>query len=276
MDSNGFNTMYESNQGGQPGKAPNIFKQFAYAFVPPKYNSLAKVKVGSMIGFVVLLTLIATVVSAVKFFIGFAAFQEGDFLENFPEFGLRNGKFFIDEEFVYDEGNTFIYATDEIDAFDYEDAEYISDMGYDNILLVSRERLSVMQDGEYQSARFRDLDIGDNVTIDRDWFVETIVPLFSVFAVIGYVVFYIFRVLWYFFCALLYFLIALIVAAIMQKKVSAGALYKTAVYSKVLMFVVAFALSLIPIVHISVPGIIRTIITIAFMCFAIYKLPNNV
>lgn len=53
-------------------KVPNIFEQFAYAFVPPKYGSPVKVKVGSMIGFVVLLTLLATILSAVKFFIDFS------------------------------------------------------------------------------------------------------------------------------------------------------------------------------------------------------------
>ena len=114
------------------------------------------------------------------------------------------------------------------------------------------------------------------MTINKEWIEETVLPALSVIMVIGYVLFFIFRTLWYFFFAMLYFLVALAAAAIMRRKLTAGALYKTAVYSKVLMFVVATVLGLIPFIHIGVPGIIRTVITIVFMCFAISKLPRNV
>ena len=46
-------------------KAPNIFKQFCLAFVPAGYDRLAKVKIGSMIGFVTLLALVATLISVI-------------------------------------------------------------------------------------------------------------------------------------------------------------------------------------------------------------------
>lgn len=269
---------YGNDQGGQVQvKAPNVFQQFAYAFVPPKYGSLAKVKTGSMIGFVVLLTLVATLLSAAKFFIGFSSIGNSlDFMDEIPDFGLEDGRFFIDEEFMYEEDTIFIYMTDEISGFDFDDADYARELGYSNILLVGRDKISIMQDGEYQEARFKDLNLGGDVTINKEWIEETVLPALSVIMVIGYVLFFIFRTLWYFFCAMLYFLVALAAAAIMRRKVTAGALYKTAVYSKVLMFVVATVLGLIPFIHIGVPGIIRTVITIVFMCFAISKLPRNV
>ncbi|MCM1092146.1 MAG: DUF1189 domain-containing protein [Butyrivibrio sp.] len=295
MDSNDFNRNPSpySNTGGYPSpdysnpygnnpvqrvKAPNILEQFAYAFVPPKYGILTKAKVGSMIGFVVLLTLLATILSAVKFFIAFSLIGSSSLglLEDLPDFGVKNDRFFIDEEYVFDDDGMFVYLTDEIDEFTYDDVDYAMELGYSEILLVGRDNISIMNNGQYQEMRFKDLDLGEDITIDKEWIKETLMPILSIIMVVVYVFFFIFRALWYFFSAMLYFLVALAVAAIMQRNVSAGALYRTAVYSKVLMFVVGMALGLLPFVHISVPGIINIVITIAFMSFAIYMLPKNV
>ena len=271
-----YSNPYGNNQVEQL-KVPNIFEQFVYAFVPPKYGSLTKVKVGSMIGFVVLLTLFATILSAVKFFLGFSFLGDSlDFMDDVPDFGVKNGMFFIDEEFMYDEGDMFVYLTDEIDEFTFDDADYARELGYSQIVLVGRDKISIMNNGEYQEARFKDMDMGGDFTINKEWVTDTLMPFLSVIMAVGYVLFFIFRTLWYFFAALIYFLIAMVVVAIMQRKVSAGALYRTAIYSKVLMFVVGTVLGLIPLVHISVPGIINIVVTIAFMSFAIYKLPKNV
>lgn len=270
---------YSNPYGNNPVrlKVPNIFEQFAYAFVPPKYGSLTKVKVGSMIGFVVLLTLLATILSAVNFFIDFSRIGNSlDFVYDIPDFGIKNGRFFIDEEYVFEEGDLFVYLTDEIDEFTYDDVDYAKELGYSQIMLVGRDKISIMNNGQYQEMRFKDLNLSEDLTINKEWITETLMPVLSIFIAVGYVLFFIFRTLWYFFSAMLYFLVALVVVAIMQRKVSAGALYKTAVYSKVLMFVVGTALGLIPFVHISVPGIINIVITITFMCFAIYMLPKNV
>lgn len=271
---------YSNPYGNNPVKqlkVPNIFEQFAYAFVPPKYGSLARVKVGSMIGFVVLLTLLATVLSAVKFFIDFSLIGNSlDFMDDIPDFGVKKGSFFIDEEYVFDEGDLFVYLTDEIDEFTYGDVDYAKELGYSQIMLVGRDKISILNNGQYREIRFKDINLSEDITINKEWVTETLIPFLSILIAVGYVVFFIFRTLWYFFCAMLYFLVALVVAAIMQRKVSAGALYRTAVYSKVLMFVVGTILGLLPFVHISVPGIVNIVITIAFMSFAIYMLPKNV
>ncbi|MDE7252409.1 MAG: DUF1189 domain-containing protein [Acetatifactor sp.] len=271
---------YSNPYGNNPVqqlKAPNIFGQFAYAFVPPKYGSLTKVKVGSMIGFVVLLTLLATILSAVKFFIAFSLIGSSlGILDDLPDFELKNGRFYIDEEYKFDDGDMLVYLTDEIDEFTYDDVEYAKELGYSELILVGRDKISLLNNGQYQEKRFKDMDLSGDITISKEWIKETLMPILSILIAVGYVVFFIFRTLWYFFCAMLYFLVALVVAAIMQRKVSAGALYKTAVYSKVLMFVVGTVLGLLPFVHISVLGIINIIITITFMSFAIYMLPKNV
>lgn len=282
MDSNDFNRdqlPYSNPYGNNPVqlKVPNIFEQFAYAFVPPKYGSLTKVKVGSMIGFVTLLTLLATILSVVNIFIAFSLLGSPlSVLEDVPDFELKNGRFYIDEEYVFDDGDMLVYLTDEIDEFTYDYVDYYKELGYSELILVGRDKISLLNNGQYQEKRFKDMDMSENFIINKEWIKETFMPILWIFMVVGCVLFFIIRTLWYFFCAMLYFLVALVVASIMQKKVSAGALYRTAVYSKVLMFVVGMVLGLMPYVNISVPGIINIVITIAFMCFAIYMLPKNV
>ena len=70
-------------------------------------------------------------------------------------------------------------------------------------------------------------------------------------------------------------LFAMIIASVMNKQVPAEALFKTAVYAKVLMFVIATFLDLIPVVYLSVPFLFRVAVTTVFMGVAIMKLPDN-
>ncbi|MCM1046158.1 MAG: DUF1189 domain-containing protein [Candidatus Gastranaerophilales bacterium] len=265
--------------GGQPmqpqppRKAPNIFKQFAYSFVPPKYDGLTRVKTGSMIGFVVLLTLVATLISFASLAAGLLLFDVDAIFGDVPDFEVKNGYFSIDEEYMYDEGDTLIWLTDEFYEFTYDDADYLSDLGYTQILLVAESNIALMQNGEYQEMDFN--DFGTDLKLDKEWLVETFAPIVWIFLIVGYIFFFVGRTLWYFLCATFYFLIAMLIGQIMGKKVSSGGLFRVAVYSKVLMFVVALVFSLIPLVTIPIPGILRTAITIVFMSFAIWKLPEG-
>ncbi|MDE6925420.1 MAG: DUF1189 domain-containing protein, partial [Acetatifactor sp.] len=103
----------------------------------------------------------------------------------------------------------------------------------------------------------------------------TFMPIMVVLVVIGYIIFFVGRVFWYFLCAAIYLVFALIIASVMKKRQPAGALFRIAVYSKVLMFVVATLLSVVPVVGFSVPFMLRIVITIGFMGFAIAKLPDH-
>lgn len=265
---------YDVNNNQQPQKAPNFFKQLGYSFVPPQYGVLAKVKTGRMIGFVVLLTLIATIISFAGLAIDLATSDDLDkFLDGLPDFEVRNGRFSIDEEFIYDEDDTFVYLTDEFDEFIYEDAKYLKDLGYDFILLASRDNISIMQNGEYQEYDYSDL--GSGLVLNKDWIITQLVPIIWVCVAVVYIFFFVGRTFWYFLCATIYFLCALLIGLIMSKKVSAGAMFRVAVYSKVLMFVVALLIDLMPFVSFSISGILRTVITLVFMGFAIWKLPDN-
>lgn len=268
-----FGNSYNYGSAPEPQKAPNIFQQFALAFVPPQYGRLTKVKTGSMICFVILLTLIATILFLVSVVVTFAPIFGSNWADALPDFELSNGRLYMNEDFVYDEDQTFVYLTDDISGFTYNDASAIADSGYRNVVLAGRDELSVMQDGEYKQVNYRDW--GAEMDISKDWIVETFIPIMAVFMALGQLTFFVGRTFWYFFCALIYFLFGLLIAQILNKKQSAGNLYKTAVYSKVPMFVVLMIFDAIPGVNFPASTIVRIIITMVFMGFAIAKLPET-
>lgn len=260
------------NYNPEPPKAPNIFEQFVLSFIPPKYNRLTKVRTGSMIGFVTLLVLIATIISFAKTVVSFASSDVKEWVNKLPEFEIKGGRLHMEEDFLYDESGMFVYLTDDIDGFSYEDAAALAAEGYQNIMLAGRDRISIMQNREYRQYDFSNFG---SMEISRDWFVDTMMPLMMTAVILGYIIFFVGRVLWYFFCAAVYLLFALIIASILKKQQSGGALFRIAVYSKVLMFVVVTFLNEIPFVHYSVPFMFRVAITVVFMGFAIAQLPEQ-
>ncbi len=263
------------NYGGddESQKAPNIFKQFAYSFVPPLYHRLTKVKIGSMIGFVTLLVLIATLLSFGSIMVSISSIDMEEIASELPEFTLENGHLNLEEDFLFDESGVFVYMTEDIDSFSYDDADSLADEGYRDVMLVGRDRISILQNGEYQQLDYSDL--GSSFALSREWIATELLPFVKVVIFLLYIVYFLWRILWYFLCAAVYLLFAMIIAAVMNKQIPGEVLFRTAVYSKVLMFVVATLLELIPLVDISVPLLFRVAVTVVFMGVAIMKLPDN-
>ncbi len=269
----GQDSSYNYGGNSESQKAPNIFQQFVLSFIPFRYEGLTRVTTGSMIGFVTLLALIATVISFISLAISFSPAELQTWTNKLPDFEIRDGHLFIEEDFLYDEDDMFVYMTEDIDAFTYEDAANLAAEGYQSIILVGRDRVSSMQNWEYQQGDFDNL--AGEIEISKTWIVDTLLPMLKIVAIFGYVIFFVGRVLWYFLCAAVYLLFAMLIASVMKKQQSAGALYRVAVYSKVLMFVIAALLSELSFVHFSVPLMLRAAITIAFMGVAIAKLPGK-
>ncbi|MDE5597871.1 MAG: DUF1189 domain-containing protein, partial [Lachnospiraceae bacterium] len=260
------------NYGGnpEPQKAPNIFQQFVLSFIPPQYNRLTKVKTGSMIGFVTLLSFVSTVIIFAFLLIVVKTLNMSEWVDQIPDFEVREGQFHIEEDFEFDMAPAYIYLTDDVSEFSFEDAYELADEGYWNIILVGRDRLSLMQNGQYNQADFSDLD--SDIVIDKDMFIGTVISFMKVFVVMGFVIFFVGRIFWYFLCAAVYLLIAMFIASVMMKKqLSTGTLFRVAVYSKVLMFVVATFLD----ISVSIPFLFRVAVTVVFMGFAIAKLPEE-
>ena len=232
-----------------------------------------------MVGFVTLLTLVATLILFVSMSIRIYTIMGSEsVLDEIPDFEISNGRFSIDEEFYAAEGNTFFYITDQVDEFTYDDIKELREEGYSEILLIGRYNLSMYQNAQYQEFYFSDMAPG--TTFNKAWITNTLMPMAWIGLFIGMVIFFICRTLWYFACAAMYLLIGMIIASVLHKNVSSGSLFRTAVYAKVLMFVVALLFSLIPFTSlIAIPGILKTavrfIITVVFMGFAIQYMPQN-
>lgn len=266
---------YIHGSASDPQKAPNVFQQFVLSFLPPQYVRLIRVRTGSMIGFVTLLALIATIISYVDLVsvlmpgIGFGG---NTWLDGIPDFAVVDGKFAIEEDFTYEESGMFVYLTDSINGFSYDDTMAIAGEGYRNMILAGRDKLSVLQNGQFQQFDFRNLR--DDIELSKDWLVNTIMPILMILITLCYIIFFGGRILWYFLCAAIYLLIALIIAGIMHKQLPGGALYRAAVYSKVPMFVISTLLSVIPL-GFSVPLYLRIVITLIFMGVAVAQLPDR-
>lgn len=253
---------------------PNIFQQFYLSFVPPQYDRLTKVKTGSMIGFVTLLAFISTILIFAFLMVAFGTIN----VDMLPDFEIKEGQLSIEEDFVYDEeGLIYIRMTDDVGEFAYDDAYELALDGYFNIILVGRDRLSLMQSGQYQQLDFSEIEreLGSSIVIDKDMVVSTFVSFVRIFFILGFVIFFVGRVFWYFLCAAVYLLFAMFIASvIMKKRLSSGTLFRVAVYAKVLMFTVTTFLIMVSFGG-SVPFLFRVAITIAFMGFAIAKLPEE-
>ncbi|MCM1326887.1 MAG: DUF1189 domain-containing protein [Bacteroidales bacterium] len=278
MDSNQFNNgqqpnpYFNDNSGyQQPQKAPNIFRQLAFSFVPPKYERLTKVKTGSMIGFVTLLALVVTIVEFIIFSVGFALITKPETLEEYiPEFSLKNGELSISEEVVLDQATMLIYITDEQDYFTRDEVQALIDKGYTQVMLVGKKNFALMQNEYFSQISYKDL--GSDFSIDKDWAINELPPIVWICCAIGYVFYFVGRIFWYFICAAAYLLLGLIICSAIGKKVSEGALYRVAVYAKVPMFLIALLFSMIPFVGSGLLTLVRPIVTIALMVFAIQKL----
>lgn len=254
------------------GKAPNIFMQFFYSFVPPKYHELAKVKVGVMIWFVVLLVWIMTTLSLGSMVFSYVINGGVDvILDELPNFTVENGEFWIEEPYEFDYDTTYVYITDEVDEFNYFDVKMVEAAGYTDILLIGRENYCVYQVGELNELDFSDLG---SISFSKDTIRNQIVPFVWICIVVGYAIWFVLRVLWYFLCAAVYMLVAMLVAWIAKKNVSAASLFKAAVYSKVFMFLFVSLWDILPI-SFGFPGILRVLATTVFLVFATLSLPEK-
>lgn len=262
------------NYGGNPvpQKTPNIFQQFGLSFVPHKYNRLTNVKTGSMIGFVTLLAFVSTVIIFAFWMLIFKAMNMDEWADQLPNFEVREGQLYTEEDFELDAKPVYIYMTNDVDGFSFEDAYELGLEGYWNIILVGRGKLSLMQNWQYQQYNFSDL--GSNIVIDKNMFVDTVISFMRVFFIMGFVIFFVGRVFWYFLCAAVYLLIAMFISSVMMKRqLSTETLFRVAVYSKVVMFVAATFFGVISLTSFWI--IFRIVVTVVFMGFVIAKLPDE-
>lgn len=259
-----------------PQKEPNIFQQFVLAFVPAKYDRLAKVKVGSMILFVTLLAFVATVISFINHMMSIKSIDVNALVDRLPDFTITDGNLEIEEDFLYEDGDMYAYITKDVAEFTYGDAAKKAAEGYQDIVLVGRNQIYFMQNrGElrYQSVGFK--IFGRNKQLNKKRAVDAIMPYLMAESVVLYIFIFLGRILGYFLFAAVYLLFAMLIAAIRKRQIKPAVLFRVAVYAKVLMYVAGMIFELIPFVSFSVPFLLKVAITIGFMAFAIAKLPDD-
>ncbi len=264
---------YQNNmRNQQPAKAPNIFKQFAFSFVPPKYRDLARAKVGSMIGLIFLLVFLLTGLSFLGLIGGYVLSGGlGEVLDLFPDFEMSNGVFSIDETFYVEEDDLVMYMTDEVSEFDYYDVQSLMDEGFTSIMLVSKYNICLYEDYEYQEMYFD--EFGD-LTITKEAIENFVGPIMWITMFILYAIWFVLRVLWYFLCAGVYLLIGMLLALIYGKKIDAGHIFKAAVFAKIPMFVLASLFNMLPF-EFSFPGFLRVLATLILFGFGVWFLPQK-
>lgn len=247
-------------------KPPNIFRAFLYAFIPARYDQLVRVRTGSLIGFVILLVLLATLAQMTVFGIRYV----GEYNEEFPDIVIRDGRLYIDREYLLDERTRYLLVTDEVDGFSREEVEALADAGYRQILLVGRDKIAAMQHREYQELYFADVVGQGEEFLIKD---ALRVILYMAVALVA-LIFFICGVLWYFLCSAILLVIGLIAAQLLKRDLSAGQLFRIAVYSRVLVYVSAAFVSAISFMHFSIPNFFKAAFTVLFLIAAIRFMPQ--
>ena len=253
----------------QAKKAPNIFKQFIFSFIPPKYAELANAKVGSMI---LMVCIVVLFMSSLLFVVGI--WEEGGINEMIgicPDFEVRNGELFIEEPYFDDEDNNVWYITDEIEEFHYEDVEYYLNQGNEKVVLIGRYNVCIYEDGEFKEESLE--EFGDDIFSNED-IEESLYPFVYIMFLGSVLIVFVGKVCWYFICSAIYLLIGTLIAKIMGKKISNVNTFKAAVYAKIPFFVIANIIKLFGI-GFGVMAIARELLTLIFLAFCIKHLPQK-
>lgn len=268
--------MAGSGRSGVAVKAPNIFRQFVLAFVPARYDRLTKVKTVSMIGFVTLLVFISAFFALINHMISFKSFDVDALVDRIPDFTMMDGHLQLEEDFLYEEGDMYVYMTDDVNGFGYGDAIEKAVAGYRDIILVGRDMIYIMQYRGETRTQYIGFEIFErNKQLSKKLAVDALMPILTGLIIGLHILEFLAETLGYFLFAAVYLLFAMLITAMMKKKLETAALFRVAVYSKVPMFVAAMLLSLISLGGLSVPFLLRVAITLVFMVFAIAKLPDS-
>lgn len=267
-------------------KAPNIFQSFIYAFIPPKYQQLVKVKTGGMIAFVVLLVLIVTLADFAVLGGVIGVGYIVPLWEKIPDIVIDDGKLQIDQEYFYAKNGTYVSVTNDANAYTYEDVMTLAQSGYIQILIVDQDKIIVLQQGEYQERYFTELADRGEKFIFKDWLKEELLPVMGVSAAVLLVIYFSLRVIWYFLSAAVYLLGGMVIAQIMGKKLPTEQLFRIAVYAKVPMYVLAMMFNGMLLMNLSVSlfprmaaafifMFVRIVATLAFIGVTIYGIPQE-
>lgn len=96
-----------------------------------------------------IVTLLMLVVTLINFALLGIRYR-GEFGDGFPDLVIRDGQLHIDNNFLYKTDTIYVFITDEVDEYGYEEIKALADSGYSQILLAGRDKLAYMRYWEYQ------------------------------------------------------------------------------------------------------------------------------
>ena len=208
----------------------NFFKQLWIAlFRPDQYGSLITIGNGRMIGFVVLFSLLYSIVWMGSLMISLDLDAVAQILkEELPDFYLEDGELHLEEPYQVAAQNSFICADSEIEKFELSDLEYIMDTtNYEGILLISRKNLLLYEDHKYRELNFSDLHVKGT----RDELFEKSISFIRKASMMLSVIIFPFLAIIHFIAALFLALFAGIFSAIFQRSLSGGQVYRIGIYT---------------------------------------------
>lgn len=255
-----------------------VFKEIFWSiFKVDNYKELIKNKTGMLAVYVSMLSLLAIIATVLSMAFGIQA-KGGGFAqfieESVPEFGIVEGRIWVDERYVIDdaEHGTFIYVDTEegLDRYKYDLDKIIDE--YKMVMIVDSEGIISKSNNQITNLRASDIDTDIHFTADD---IKASMKYIYIAIVIILLLVYLFMILGYFFNALIYAIFGIAIAAAFKVKMKFSSLYKICIYAKTAVVILNI---LLVILGITLPFalFVNILITLVYICAAIYSLKNSV
>lgn len=193
--------------------------------------------------------------------------------EHVPEFQISNGRLEMDDVYVLDQDNVYLYIDTNYDEFSYEDVAKFVDMGYyDDVLLMGAEKGFLYNDGKYQNINLTKID---TFKLDKSSLMG-LIKVVNIFAVLAIIILYICIFIWYLFMSFIYSLIGQILKKSLGigSEVTIGQVFLMAISAKVTMRLI---LALCKLINVDIPyfKLISFGVTLIYLYFGLKGLKEN-
>ncbi len=182
-----------------------------------------------------------------------------------PDFTIRNQSVTVEDVVEYEEDGILIYVnTDEVLLSEEELQDFI--YGYRSVLLVDKEKVIILNNGQLTNIPYSELD--PTLSLTKAELVELVGPYITVFTVIVLVLIFLGKGILFFVGVLLVALLGMIVASCKHHTMTYEELYKLGIYTRTTPLLIKGLLSL---VSLEIPFffIINMGISVAYLAGAI-------
>lgn len=234
-----------------------LFVQYLNSFKGAKYYPpYLSLSTGKVVGYFFFLTAIVTLLSIVVPTIGYIVGIGGIgqyMQEHVPEFSLQNGMLAIEEVVEYENGNTRIYISSDVETYSKDDLNPKLSME----LLAGKHNAMINVDGVVSEIRYKDYN---TLSMDKEGLLKN-TPLFYLSLIFVFIAGYFGQAIYIISTVLLLAVIGLMSNSMYQFKLQFGQLMRLAVYATTILCTleaVNRALNLISVTIASVVGMVWT------------------